>query len=151
MSAAVDQTCLFCRIGAGEISSHRVYESSRVLAFLDIHPIRDGHVQIIPRQHYAYFDDLPPDVVSEIFHVAQRLAPILRRTYGVPRVALFFTGVDIAHAHAHVVPMLEATDVTSTRYIVETPLTFRQAPLAQADDLARVAQALTRSLNESDA
>ena len=138
--------CLFCKIAAGAIPAHRVHESPRVLAFLDIQPIREGHVVVILREHYPYFDALPPDVAHEILEVAQRLAPVLRERSKVERVAFMFTGTDIVQAHAHVLPMVEPTDVTSRRYIVEEQVTFRSPPRAADGDLAATAAALKAAL-----
>jgi histidine triad (HIT) family protein len=100
------------------------------MAFLDIHPIRRGHVQVIPREHFAYFEDLPSEIAGEIVVLAQKIARAQKRLYRVERVAFLFAGGDIAHVHAHVVPMMEKTDITSRRYIKEEVLTF--APTAQA-------------------
>ena len=142
--------CLFCRIANGAVPAHVVHESPRLVAFLDIHPIRDGHVQVIPRQHFAYFDALPSAVAHEIFDFGQRLAPVLRQKWGVERVAFLFTGTDIAHAHAHVLPMVEPTDITSRRYIAEEQVTFRSAPRAPDHELAATAAALRAALAHSD-
>lgn len=150
MTASAESTCLFCRIAGGQLGAHFVYESERVVAFLDIRPVREGHIQVVARQHYPYFDDLPREVVAEILSVAQRLAPALRNLYGVPRVAFLFTGGDIAHAHAHVVPMVEATDITSPQYIAERPLTFREARRVDDGELARVAASLVRTMAGND-
>lgn len=57
---------VFCRIAHGELPCHAVYQSASVLAFLDLHPVRPGHVPIIPRDHHAYFNDLPADPTTEI-------------------------------------------------------------------------------------
>jgi len=138
--------CLFCRIARKEVPSRLVYESKDVVAFLDIRPIRGGHVLVVPRGHFSYYDDLPPEVASEVMRVAQRLAPVLRTSFKVERVGLFFTGVDIAHAHAHVVPMVEPTDITSRQYIAEPTLTFRPAPLAPAAELDASAELIKRAL-----
>ena len=138
--------CLFCRIARGEIPARLVHETKDIVAFLDIHPIRQGHVLVVPREHFPYYDDLPAEVAHDVIHVAQRLAPVLRATFGVERVGLFFTGVDIAHAHAHVVPMVEPTDITSPRYIAEQNLTFRPAPLAAAKELDGAAEAIRSAL-----
>jgi histidine triad (HIT) family protein len=67
----------------------------------------------------------------------------------VARVGLFFTGVDIAHAHAHVVPMVEPTDITSPCYIAERPLTFGPAPPAAPEDLQDAAAAIRGALGEA--
>lgn len=139
-------TCLFCRIGRGEVPARIVHESANVIAFLDIRPIRDGHVLVVPREHFPFFDDMRAEVADEVMRVAQRLAPALRASFGVERVALFFTGVDIAHAHAHVVPMVEPTDVTSRRYIAEPTVTFRPAEMAPAAALDASADLIRRAL-----
>jgi histidine triad (HIT) family protein len=138
--------CLFCRIARGEIPSHRVHEGDRAIAFLDIRPIRKGHVLVVPREHFPYYDDLPPEVAGDVMRIARLLAPALRRSMGVERVGLFFTGVDIAHAHAHVVPMVEPTDITSPRYIAERPLTFAPAPPAPTEELQDAAKAIRSAL-----
>ena len=101
-----DPECLFCRIARGDVPAHVVHESENVIAFLDIRPIRRGHVLVVPRVHFPFFDDVRPEVANEMMGIAQRLAPVLRASFQVERVGLFFTGVDIAHAHAHVVPMV---------------------------------------------
>ena len=144
-----DQACLFCRISNARVSSHVVYESQKVLAFLDINPIRTGHVQVIPRHHFPYFDAIPAEVATEILTVGQKLAPVLRRLFAVERVAFLFTGGDIAHAHAHVVPLVESTDITSLQYIVEPNLTFRNAPRVSEAQLAVTADVIRCGLTEA--
>lgn len=111
-------TCLFCRITAGELDAVIIYEDAELVAFLDIAPIRPGHTQIVPRQHFDTFDELPAPLAARIMHLGQRLAKRLKVVYGVERVAFLFTGGDVPHAHAHVVPMHEKTDITSARYFV---------------------------------
>ena len=140
--------CLFCLIASGKLSSNVVYESTEVVAFLDISPIRAGHVQIVPREHFPYYDDVPAQVASEIMHLGQRLAPVLRRLFRVPRVAFLYTGGDITHAHAHVVPMQEPTDITSRRYIVEQAITLREAPRATEAELKHSAILIVSGLSE---
>ncbi len=138
--------CLFCQIARGEAPSHRVYADERLVAFLDIGPIRPGHVQIIPKEHYGNFDELPPDLAAAIMVLGQKLARVLKRLYSVRRVAFLFTGGDVDHAHAHVVPMVAATDITSRRYIAEEKVTFRDMPRLPADELARIAARLREGL-----
>lgn len=141
--------CAFCRIASGNLSAHLVHEGELTVAFLDTHPIRPGHVQVIPREHHATFDELPPATAAQVVQVGQRVAKALKRLYGVPRVAFLFTGGDVAHAHAHLVPMHEKTDVTSRRYIAEERLTFRPLPEASAAELAGTAS-LLRSVLDQD-
>jgi histidine triad (HIT) family protein len=137
--------CLFCKIAREELPSHAVYSNNRIHAFLDINPIRPGHVQIIPRDHHRYFDDLPPDLAAEIVHFGQRLAVAMKRLFHVQRVAFLFTGGDIPHAHAHVVPMVSPTDITSLRYIEAENIRFRSTPRMADDELAAIASSLRES------
>lgn len=135
-----DGECLFCGIAAGTVPSHPVYEDAVLFAFLDIHPIRPGHLQIIPREHFPYFDDLPPAIAARIVHLGQRLAAVLKEIYASPRAGFAFTGGDIAHVHAHVVPLFTNYDITSRSYIVEQDVSFRpppQPPNAELEDAAR--------------
>jgi histidine triad (HIT) family protein len=138
--------CLFCRIAGGIIPAHLVHESPRLVAFLDIHPIRPGHVLIVPREHFPYFDALPPEVAQEVLHLGQKLAPILRAQCEVERVGFMFTGTDVPHAHAHVVPLVAPTDITSRRYIAEEQLTFGITPRVPDPELAATAASLKAAL-----
>ena len=138
--------CLFCRIVAGGIPSHSVHEGERISAFLDINPIRPGHVQIIPRPHYPYFEDMPADIAGEIVALGQKIASGLKAIYGVKRVGFLFTGGDIPHAHAHVVPLAAHDDITSRRYIAEETVTYRAMPRMPEAELAETAAAIRRRL-----
>jgi catechol 2,3-dioxygenase-like lactoylglutathione lyase family enzyme len=71
--------------------------------------------------HYETFDVIPPELAGRIVALGQDLARRMKAAYGVERVAFLFTGGDVPHAHAHVVPMHEKTDVTSARYVVSPP------------------------------
>ena len=134
--------CLFCRIAAGEIPAARLYEDEELVAFLDINPIRTGHAQIVPRRHVPWFEELEPDLAARILHLGQRIATVQKRLYGVKRVAFLFSGGDIAHVHAHLVPMVSPVDITSRRYIAEERLTWQAAPRAADEELAATAAEL---------
>ena len=103
---------------AGEIPSIRVHEDGEVIALLDIAPIRPGHTVILPRSHVETFEKLPAPLAARILGLGQQLARRMKELYKVERVAFFFTGTDVAHAHAHVVPIHQKMDVTSARYLV---------------------------------
>ena len=133
-------------MAAGRITPHVVFEDTYVMAFLDIGPIRRGHVQVIPRAHFAYFEDLPHDLADRVLALGQKIAKAQKQLYGVERVAFLFSGSDIPHAHAHLVPMVEKTDITSRQYIKEDTVTFRPIPDATAQELELVASELKRAL-----
>jgi histidine triad (HIT) family protein len=134
--------CLFCRIARGEIACHAVHEGERVLAFLDLHPIRAAHTLIIPREHFPWFEDLPAPLATEITTLAQRLAREMKAIYAIERVALFYTGIHVRHAHAHVVPMHHRHDVTSATYLRDGVEGFSMPPESPAPELAAVAREL---------
>jgi histidine triad (HIT) family protein len=146
MAVETSSSCLFCEMARGRGGATVVHESDRLMAFLDICPIRRGHVQIIPRQHFTCFDDLPAPLAGEIVALGQKIARAQKRLYQVERAAFLFTGGDIGHAHAHVVPMVEKTDITSRRYIREESLTFVSTPRASAEELGAVSLELKAAL-----
>jgi histidine triad (HIT) family protein len=83
--------------------------------------MRPGHTVIVPRAHVETYEQLPAALAGRILGLGQQLARRMKALYKVERVAFFFTGTDVAHAHAHVVPIHEKMDITSQRYIVGAP------------------------------
>ncbi|MFA7434303.1 MAG: HIT family protein [Gemmobacter sp.] len=134
--------CLFCRIAAGELPAHKVYEDDAVLAFLDLHPIRPGHTLVIPRDHHVWFEDLPEALATRITSVSQGLSRRMKALYGVERVAMFYTGIHVPHAHAHVVPMHHVHDVSSAVYLGEGAEGFTLPPRLPEEEMARIAAEL---------
>ncbi len=139
-------SCLFCRIASGDLPAHKVAEDDHVLAFLDLHPIRAGHVLVIPKDHHVWFEDMPPDTAARVMACAQRVARALKATQGVERVALFFTGIHVPHAHAHLVPMHHVHDVTSIAYMGDGPDGYSIPPQPSPEALAAVAATLRAAL-----
>lgn len=110
--------CLFCDVAAGREHAVLLWEDEDAVALLVRDPIREGHALVLPRIHVETFEELEVRLAAKILEVGQRLARRMKSHYRVRRVAFLFTGGDIAHVHAHIVPMHEKTDVTSARYIV---------------------------------
>ncbi|CAP45274.1 HIT family protein [Bordetella petrii] len=142
----MSDTCLFCRIARRQIPAHVVHEDDEILAFLDIQPVRPGHALIIPKQHYPYFEDLPPTLAYRILGLGQQLARAMKTLYRVERVGFMFTGIHVAHAHAHLVPMHHPQDITSTQYIAQKDLQFVMPPQCPAEQLADTAAQLRQAL-----
>lgn len=140
--------CLFCRIAAGELPANKLYEDANVLAFLDLHPVREGHALVIPKAHHVWFEDLPVDLATRITSCAQALARAMKRLYGVPRVGMVYTGIHVPHAHAHVVPMSHVHDVTSMAYLGEGPDGFSMPPQLPPERMAEVARQLRAALDQ---
>lgn len=136
------QTCLFCRIAAGELPAHKVYEDDHVLAFLDLHPIRPGHTLVIPKEHHVWFEDMPIDVATNVTTCAQTIARAMKRLYRVERVALFYTGIHVPHVHAHIVPMHHVHDVSSQAYLADGPGAYSIPPRLPEAEMAGIARDL---------
>lgn len=139
--------CLFCRIAAGEIPTHEVFRNDRILAFMDTGPIRPGHLQIIPTAHIEYFENIPEDIACEIMLLGQKLAVAQKKVFGVERVAFQYSGGDVAHAHAHLIPLVEKHDVTSRRYIEQEGITFKPMPNPGSNELRTVARQIADALD----
>jgi histidine triad (HIT) family protein len=105
--------CIFCKIVAGEIPSYKVYEDEEVMAFLDIHPIREGHTLVIPKKHEPEFQNLDETTYGAVMQMAQKIAKNIERVLKPARVGLVIAGWDVPHTHVHVVPMQEHHDLTS--------------------------------------
>jgi histidine triad (HIT) family protein len=132
-------SCLFCKIALGGASTTTIFEDDDIVAFLDLFPVRKGHAQIIPREHFAYFDELPANLLNKITATGQLIARAQKRLFEVERAGFLFSGGDIAHVHAHVIPMQEKADITSRQYIAERTLTFRTPPRSAISELKAVA------------
>ncbi|MDO9524095.1 MAG: HIT domain-containing protein [Gemmobacter sp.] len=138
----MNDDCLFCRIGQGTIPAHVIHEDEDTLAFLDLFPIRPGHALVIPKTHHIWFEDMPADLAAKVMTTAQQVARGMKAEYGVQRVALFFTGIHVPHAHAHLVPMLHPHDVTSMAYMEHGMDGFSQPPRMPDDQMKAHADAL---------
>lgn len=101
--------CIFCDIvkGAAEVSV--CYEDREAIAFMDIQPVNDGHVLVVPRQHFETFGDLPHSLGAHLFRVAMELSPVVRKVSGADAMNLIVSsgeeaGQDVYHFHIHLIP-----------------------------------------------
>lgn len=95
---------IFTKIIKGEILCHKVYEDERTFAFLDIHPVQPGHVLVIPKAQVPFVWDLAEEDYLELMKACQKVALRLRSVLGVPYVGSQIIGVDVPHAHVHLIP-----------------------------------------------
>lgn len=102
--------CIFCEIINGEAEASIIYKNDYVTAFMDLFPINNGHVLIVPNQHAKKFTDIGCDLVSEMFKVAQRILKAIEKSEIKCEGANLFlsdgevAGQDVFHSHLHVVP-----------------------------------------------
>ena len=106
---------LFSRIVAGEIPCHKIAEDDRFLAFLDIMPLAQGHTLVIPKLEVDRFFDLPDDVLSGINVFARDVALKLERAIPCKRVGVAVIGLEVPHAHVHLIPLNGVADINFER------------------------------------
>ena len=114
--------CIFCRIVAGEIPAEVVLREPDVVAFLDIQPLADGHVVVIPRAHVASLEELEPAAAEALFRAVVRLAGPVREALGAAGTTIGVnngeaTGQTIPHVHVHIVPRREGDGAGSVHTI----------------------------------
>ncbi len=105
---------IFTKIIKGEIPCHKIYEDEKTLAFLDIHPVAEGHVLVISKVQEAYVWDLKPEDYTALMVTVQKVARRLREVIDKPYVGEMVVGTDIPHAHVHVVPFTEPYELKRT-------------------------------------
>lgn len=102
---------IFSRIAAGEIPSYKVAEDERHFAFLDINPVNEGHVLIIPRKETDYIFDLSDEDYEALMLFAKRVAKALKKALPCAKVGMSVIGLDVPHVHVHLVPMNSGADM----------------------------------------
>ena len=102
---------IFSRIVAGEIPSYKVAENEKFYAFLDIAPLAKGHTLVIPKREVDYFFDLEDDELQEMILFAKQIAKKIQATTACKKVATVVLGLEVAHAHIHLIPMNTEKDV----------------------------------------
>ena len=102
---------IFSKIAAGEIPSYKVAEDDKHYAFLDINPVRKGHVLVIPRKEEDYLFDLTPDEVGELFKFTQKVADGIKKAFDCKKVGMAVIGLDVPHAHIHLIPLYSEGDL----------------------------------------
>ena len=102
---------IFSKIAAGEIPSYKCAESDKFYAFLDINPIAKGHTLVIPRREVDYIFDMPDDELAEYHVFAKKVATALKRAFPCKKVGEAVLGLEVPHAHIHLVPMQSEKDM----------------------------------------
>ena len=102
---------IFSKIAAGEIPSYKCAESEKFYAFLDINPVAKGHTLVIPRREVDYIFDMDDDELAEYQAFAKRVAAALKKAFPCRKVAQVVLGLEVPHAHIHLIPMNSEADV----------------------------------------
>lgn len=106
---------IFSRIVAGEIPCHRVAEDERFLAFLDIMPLAQGHTLVIPKVEVDRIWDLEPSLLGDLHVFSQKVALALEDAIPCQRVGQAVIGLEVPHAHVHLIPLNQVGDINFER------------------------------------
>ena len=98
------EQCTFCKIAQKEIPSNLVFENNTVFAFLDINPVSDGHILVIPKSHYKKMTDTPDKLLAELFSTCKKLMGGIKQAMNADYVAVSVVGLDVPHFHIHLIP-----------------------------------------------
>jgi len=121
---------IFSKIIAGEIPCHKIYEDENHLAFLDVMPLVRGHVLVVPKREIDYIFDLSEGELASMWKFALPIAKAIKKAVPCKRIGTSVIGLEVPHAHIHLVPMDTANDLNFTRKKLEV----------SHDELAQIAE-----------
>ncbi|HEY8399647.1 MAG TPA: HIT family protein [Cytophagaceae bacterium] len=123
---------IFSKIIAGEIPAHKVAENNQFLAFLDIMPLRKGHVLVIPKKETDYLFDMEDEELAAMMVFSKQVAKKIKQVFPCKKIGVSVVGLEVAHAHIHLIPINSVSDMN-----------FSQEKLSLThDELAEIAQAI---------
>jgi len=106
---------IFTKIIRGEIPSHKIAESEKFIAFLDIEPLVTGHVLVVPKIEVDKIFDVPDDFLAEMLVFAKPIAHSIEKTFACKRCGISVIGLEVPHAHMHLIPINSPNDLNFTR------------------------------------
>lgn len=111
---------IFSKIVAGEVPCYKVAETDKCLAFLDVNPVVRGHVLCIPKQEVDNLFDLDDQTYSDLLFFVRRVARGLAQVCPCRKVGMAVVGLDVPHAHIHLVPLNSGSDLDFSRHVAVT-------------------------------
>ena len=129
---------VFTRIITGEIPGRFVWRDDRCVAFLTIEPLNPGHTLVVPIEEIDHWIDMPADLAGHVFSVAQRIGRAVHAAFTPARMGLIIAGMEVPHAHVHVVPINRESD-----------LHFGNARSAPPEELDAAADKIRAELDKS--
>jgi histidine triad (HIT) family protein len=102
---------VFTKIIEGELPGRFVYKDERCVAFLSINPIRMGHILVVPRDEVEHWLDLDPILTTHLMEVSRKIGNALQKTYKPAKVGLMLAGLEVPHAHIHLIPVDRLEDL----------------------------------------
>jgi histidine triad (HIT) family protein len=131
---------IFSKIAAGEIPSYKCAENEQFYAFLDINPLKEGHTLVIPRREVDYIFDMGDEELAQFQLFAKRVAKALKQAFPCRKVAQVVLGLEVPHAHIHLIPMDSEQDVD-----------FRREKLKlSGDEMKAIADKILKAFQEAE-
>lgn len=112
---------IFSKIIAGEIPSYKIAENDEFFAFLDIFPLREGHVLVVPKKETDNLFDLPEEYLAKLLLFAQPIAKAIEKSFSCNRCGISVVGLEVPHAHVHLIPISSANDLNFTQPKLKLP------------------------------
>ena len=131
---------VFSKIISGEIPSYKVAENENCYAFLDIQPLKKGHVLVIPKKEIDYIFDLESDLYSKLWLFAKDVAAAMKKVINCKRIGIAVIGLEVPHAHIHLVPLESVGDINFTQIKLKLP----------EHEMKEVAEKIAASFNSSN-
>jgi histidine triad (HIT) family protein len=133
--------CEFCKIVRNEVSASRIYEDERVMAFLDIRPLNEGHTLVIPKEHYETIYNVPEEEIGHLFKIVRRVATAVKKAVNAEGITISqhnekAAGQDIFHLHVHIIPRYEGQKLPR----------YEEIPEASREKLDVVAEKIRRHI-----
>jgi len=123
---------IFTQIINRQLPAHIIAENEYCIAFLDIHPLAQGHTLVIPKLEIDYVFDLPDSILSQMFLFAKKVSKGIQEVISCARIGMAVVGLDVPHAHLHLIPLNKASDINFNK----EPLSYTQ------EELASIAQSI---------
>ncbi len=112
---------IFSKIIAGEIPSYKIAEDENFYAFLDIFPLAEGHVLVVPKTETDKFFDVSDELLARWLLFAKPIAKAIEQSFDCNRCGMSVVGLEVPHAHMHLVPINSADDLNFTREKLKLP------------------------------
>lgn len=127
---------IFSKIAAGEIPCYKIAETDKYFAFLDIRPMTKGHTLVIPKTEVDYIFDLDDDTYQGLMAFAKQVATALKKAVPCLRIGVAVIGLEIPHAHVHLIPIQKESDMNFANQKLEL----------QQDEMEDIAKRIRREL-----
>jgi histidine triad (HIT) family protein len=111
------QSCVFCRIAAGDSPASVIWQDDDAMAFMNLRVVNQGECMVIPKKHIDHFTSVPDPLAAKILLVAQRIGRRMLALYRPQRIGYVVHGYGVPHAHLIVVPQNDPNDITSLEFI----------------------------------